>query len=314
VFGKEDVSLVVGGQDAFGVAAATPKFYEVPRQPSANVEHSRNKITNSAVYRDGYKRKFALGNHKSAGTLPLVPNLEFMFVPLRGVCGGFSAGTVAGGLTPYTFNLTKTVVFHTWEVGFGTGLFYRHTDHVMNKLGFKIPVEGEFTLDLASEGSGNLVKSATTIDPDASELIGNTCEYANMTVLQDGLDSGDISDLSVTVERKLILKRPHNKSGKASEIKFGGTEVTGEVTAYFDSETRWEKALAAQLIALSAKLVDGTKFLQINLPEVQLEPKGPRLDGDDGIMQTFSYEAVVHTGTAPVNFLLNIATAASAWA
>jgi hypothetical protein len=313
VFGKEEVSLLVGKQTAFSQQAATPKFYDVPRQPAANVEHTRSKITNTAVYRDGYKRKFALGNHKSAGTLPIVPNLEFMFIPLRGVTGGFTAAAPVAGLTPYTFELTKNILFHTWEVGFGTGLHYRHTDHVISKLGFKIPVEGEFTLDVASEGSGNLIKNATSIDPAPTELVGNTCEYANMTVLQDGLDSGDISDLSVTIERKLLLKRPHNKSGKASDIKFGGTDVTGELTAYFDSEARWEKALASELIALSAKLLDGTKYLQINLPEVQLEPKGPRLDGDEGIMQTFSFEAVVHAGTAPVNFLLNIATPVAAW-
>jgi hypothetical protein len=307
------VSLIVGKQTAFGVQAATPKFYVVPRQPAANVEHSRSKIQNSAVYRDGYRRKFALGNHKSAGTLPLVPNLEFMFVPLRGVTGGFSASAPAGGLTLYQFNLTANVIYHSWEIGFGAGLYYAHTDHVMNRLAFKIPVEGEFTLDLASEGSGNLVKSATSLDPASSELIGNTCEYANMTILQDGLDTGDISDLSVTIERKLILKRPHNKGGKASLIRFGGTEVTGELTVYFESEARWEKALNAQLIALSAKLQDGAKYMTLGLPEVQLEPKGPRLDGDEGIAQTFAFESVVQTSTAPVSFSLNIATPVATW-
>jgi hypothetical protein len=313
VFSKEEVSLIVGKQDAFGVQATTPKFYDVPRQPAANVEHSRTKIQNSAVYRDGYKRKFALGNHKSAGTLPLVPNLEFMFVPLRGVAGGFAAATPVGGLTLYTFDLTNSVIYHSWEIGFGDSLFYAHTDHVFNRLAFKIPVEGEFTLDLASEGSGNLVKDSASLDPSSSELIGNVCEYANMTVLEGGIDTGDISDLSVTIERKLILKRPHNKGGKASQIRFGGTEVTGELTAYFDSEARWEKALSAELIALSAKLEDGAKYLSLQLPEVQLEPKGPRLDGDDGIAQTFSFESIVHTGTAPVNFSLNISTPVAAW-
>jgi Phage tail tube protein len=313
VFGKEDVSLLVGKQSAFGTQAATPKFYQVPRQAAANVEHSRSKISSTAVYRDGYKRKFALGNHKSTGSLPLVPNLEFLFVPLRGVTGGVTAGAAVGGLTPYTFDLTKNVLYHTWEVGFGDELFYRHTDHVFNHLAFKIPVEGEFTLDLATEGSGDLQKNATSIDPAAAELIGNTCEYANMTILQDGLDSGDISDLSVTIERKLLIKRPHNRGGKASELRFGGTEVTGELTAYFDSEARWEKALNAELIALSAKLVDGAKFFQIGLPEVQLEPKGPALDGEDGLLQKFTFEAVVHAGTAPVNLALNIATPAVSW-
>jgi hypothetical protein len=313
VFGKEDVSLRVGAQTAFGAQAASPKFYEVPRQASANVEHSRSKISSTAVYRDGYKRKFALGNHKSTGTLPLAPNLEFLFLPLRGLSGGYSAGTAAGGITPYTFDLTKTVLYHSWEVGFGSGLFYRHTDHVFNRIALKIPVEGEFTLDLGTEGSGNLEKNATSIDPAATELIGNTPEYANMTILQDGLDTGDISDLSVTIERKLIIKRPHNKRGKASEIAFGGTEVTGELTAYFDSEARWEKALNGELIALSAKLEDGAKFFQLSLPEVQLEPKGPALDGDDGLIQKFSFESVIYTGTAPVHFALSIATPVATW-
>lgn len=313
MFGKEDVSLLVGKQTAFGTQAATPKFYEVPRQGAANVEHSRSKIASTAIYRDGYKRKFALGNHKSAGTLPLVPNLEFLFIPLRGLTGGFTAGTVAGGLTPYTFPLTKNILYHTWELGFGNGLFYRHTDHVFNRIALKIPVEGEFSLDLASEGSGNLEKNTTSIDPAATELIGNTCEYANMTILQDGLDTGDISDLSVTIERKLILKRPHNKRGKAAEARFGGTEVTGELTAYFDSEARWEKALNAELIALSAKLEDGAKYFQLTLPEVQLEPKGPALDGDEGLLQKFAFEAVVYGGTAPATLALNIATPAPSW-
>jgi hypothetical protein len=308
------VSLRVGVQDSFGTQRATPKFYEVPRQPSANVEHSRSKIASTAVYRDGYKRKFALGNHKSAGTLPLSPNLEFLFVPLRGLCGGYTPGTVTNGITPYAFDLTKTVLYHTWEVGFGTGLFYRHTDHVFNRIAFKIPVEGEFTIDLASEGSGNLEKQTTSIDSAATELVGNTPEYANMTILQDGQDTGDISDLSVTIERKLVIKRPHNKRGKASEIIFGATDVTGELTAYFDSEARWEKALNGDFIALHATLADGNKTFDIYLTEVQLEPKGPALDGDDGLLQKFSFDSVVHMGVAPINFGLAVATPAATWA
>ena len=134
-----------------------------------------------------------------------------------------------------------------------------------------------------------------------------------MTVLENGLDTGDISDLSITIDRKLLIKRPHNKRGLASELRFGGTDVTGELTAYFDSEARWERALGSELVALSAKLEDGAKFFQMTLPEVQLEPKGPRLDGDDGILQTFSWQSIVHEASAPISFALKIATPAATW-
>lgn len=315
MFTKEEVSLLIGKQDAFGGAIATPKFYEIPRQPNANVEHQRKKIDNPAVFKDGFKRRFALGNHTSDGTLPSVPNLEFLPVILRGLFGGMDTGATAGGLTPHEFNAdhlrAREVIFHMLQVGFGDGLFYRHTDHVFKKASFKIPVEGIFTFDAASEGSGNLVKAVTSIDLAPTELIGNTIEYSTATVLEGGVDTGMITRLDFDIERKLVLKRPHNKSGKASQIRYGGTTVTGEVEIYFDSEAMYDKALDAELTQFSATLIDGTgKSALITLPEVQLEPKGPKLEGDEGIMQVFSIESVKFADDdSPINIVVTNGTA-----
>lgn len=122
-FTEHDVLTQMAKQTAFGAVPGSPNGIVVPIAKSAQgFDHTRNRIDNDARYADGYNRRFALGNHKSMGDLPLVANLDYFGYPLYGFCGSMTETgcvngvTVTAGGTGYTTNFAVT-----FTGGAGTG-------------------------------------------------------------------------------------------------------------------------------------------------------------------------------------------------
>lgn len=315
MYTKEDVSFALFKQTAFGADPAAPNGILLPRDANFNVQHKRNALDNPQVQADGFEREFALGNHTVELTGDLVPNLNFWPWVQRWLTGELT--TAGAGPYTHTSLLKRTPIYHLVEMGMPAAtLYYKYRDLLLNKCSFDLPIEGICKVSLGGVGSGDAVFAGVApLDATVTEVAGAPGEYANMTILEDAVDIGTITKLGIEIARAIVEKRPHGKGGKASELRFGADKVSGTLEVYFETDALWAKARGGTLTALSATLVSGADSLAITMPEVKLEPVGPAVEGDDGIMQSFTYRAIKKASAdAPIKFVTTNAVAGAAYA
>jgi hypothetical protein len=352
-------------QDAIATPPVAPNGQVIPWSSGTSIKdsHGRNLITNPAVFRDGFKRKPARGNHTSKSGFKTVPSLAWLGWPLTYLSGALvssrgvkdvaitnggsgyvapftvtftggggtgaqgtaivnagavtgvtmtnygsgyttaptpvftaGAGTLAAGTSSlwylHTGQLSLTALFFMLEAGWSTAnLFYRFMDQTMSAFKLDCPVEGIFECSFDTVGTGTLVKETTSIDATPTELAGDPGEYANLSVLRNGADSGVINKLGLDISIKTPEKRTHNKGGKASEIKRGGIEVKVTADTYFEGDALWADARDGVESSIEALLVQGAEEFEFKLSEVDLAPTGPEIENEDGTMQNFSGES-----------------------
>ncbi len=304
MFTREQAQYQFFQQSAFNTDPGTPNGILVPRDSDFDTNHSRAFLENPQIQTDGAEREPALGNHMSDASGSFVPNLSFWPHLQKALCTtltttGAGPYTHVGKLTP------GAVLLHLFEFGIiGGALWYKYYDLVLQQLSLQIPVEGIFKVGTKWEGSGNAVfAGATSLDVTPTEVTGAPGEYANMTILENAIDTGLITDLSIEVNRKIVWKRPHNKSGKASEAKFGSHRVSGTLKTLFETDALWAKARNATLTSLKATIVSGADSLEVLMNEVRIKPVGPKTTTEDGIEQSFEYKSIKKANAdSPIKF------------
>ena len=215
--------------------------------------------------------------------------------------GGGGSGATATAVRGYVhkLSLTPTLLYYLFEGGIPTGnLFNRLLDLVVNKLSLDLAVEGIMKASFDAIGSGLLnpatagnAPNAASIQPSAAEVTGSPIEYANMTHLEAGTDPGTITDMKISMDRKLVQKRPTGAGAKATGAAFGMTTIATTLVEYYESDARAAKARAGTLTSLQSNVVAGLDQLQIIQPEVKLEPVSEDATGE-AIMITFQSKAI----------------------
>lgn len=310
---NDKVQFQLFHQTVFDTVPGTPSGIYVPRGPNFNAEWKRNKIANPAKFSDGRKRKFALGNHTTSLSGQCVPNLEFYPYLLQFL--GFTITTTGAGPYVHTCVLGSTARLHLIEKGIvGAPLWSRYFNMVGNSLSWDIPIEGIFACEFGAVGSGNREKNVASLDATPTEVVGEYGEYANFTLLEDAADPEDIINLKMQLTRSVAEKRVSGKGGKASELLYGGSELTGTLSTYFESEARAAKAEAKTIEAIDATIVVGAASAQHILPEVQLEPGDWTPADDGGVIRDFNFESVtVSSADAPIKIVVTNSTATYPW-
>lgn len=307
---RERVQFQMFQQAAFNTDPVTPNGRIIPRTASFDVQHSRNKLDNPGIFGDGYKREFRLGNFNSTFSGGIVDNLDFWPFLQRWLCG--ECVTTGAGPYVHTSRLKSTILLHEIEKGYlDLSLFDKFRDMVIEKCSMVIPVEGICTVDINGLGSGNSVHAgATSLDTTPTEVVASPGEYANMVILMDAADPANITNLTIDVEGRLVAVRPHGAGGKAVQLMRGGWVVSGTLSAYFVSDAQYLKARNQTPFVILATQTNGAASRAITMPEVKLVPSGPKVEGEDGIMQDFEYEAYMGVSAdAPIKFVTTNAVA-----
>ena len=288
---REEVQIQHFQQTVISADPGVPNGILVPRGANFAPDHMRNLIDNPQVQKDGAEREPALGNHTSKVSGTSVPNLSYFGHIMKALC--VTLGTTGAGPYTHVGALTPGAVqYMLFEMGIGSGLFYKFYDMVMTRLRMQFPVEGIFTVEEEYEGSGKIATGGASLDATPTEVTGAPAEYADFSLLVDAADLGITTDLSIELTRRAVQKRPHSSAGLAKEIKYGGFKVGGVIDMFFESDAQWLKARTGVLSALKATIVSGTASLEALMPEVKFEPAGPKIESEDGITQSFNYRAI----------------------
>ena len=310
---NEDVQLQIFRQAAYGTDPTTPNGILMPRGANFTPMFDRKFIDNPQIFADGIEREPGLGNQESGNDGDVVPNLNF-FPYIQKAIAGALVETGTGPYTKTSTGIARTALLHLFEWGYiPLSLYYKFYDMVLEEAHFKCGVEGIFTVGTKWHGTGNVSfpPSATSLDATPTEITGPSVEYANLVTLENGVDGADMRSLDIDIVMPVVEKRVIGKA-YAQELKRKGAKVTGTVELFFESDTRWARVRAGTPTTLRGTIVAGATQAQLDLLEVKLQPTGPKVEGEDGILQKYAYKAFRKTDitNTPIKMVTTCTTVA----
>jgi hypothetical protein len=310
----EDIQVQMFRQAAFGVVPGAPSGILIPRGSGFGVEFDQKFIDNPQVFIDGIEREPALGNKVSSASGDVVPNMNWWPELQKDITGML----VTSGAGPYdhlSAGINRQVVpLRLLELGFiPFNLFYRFFDMALAEATIKLAVEGIFTVGTKWTGTGKVSfpPLGASLDATPTELVGETIEFVDTVLLENGVDGGDCTGMEIKIVKSLKEKRVSGKGGEATQIVCGNVRVAVTLDFYFESDARWARARAGTLTSAQATIAAGADQSVLTFPEGKLNPVGPKQEGEDGVMQKFELRSIRKTNftQTPINILTTNTTA-----
>jgi hypothetical protein len=304
----EDVQVQLFRQSAVGTLPGTPNGILVPRGSDFELPYDQGLIENSQVQADGFQRPSGRGNQKVEGAgNKVVPNLNYLPYQTKAWCG---QATTTGSSAPYTTvcKPNRATLYYLYELGLiPASLFYRFYDMVTSELHFSLATEGIFEVGQKLVGSGKVSfpPSGTSLDTTPTELVAPTVDYTALTLLENGIDAGDMISMTVDCVAEIVQKRPTGAGAIATELRLKKKKVSGTVKFYFESDARWARVRTGTRTSLRFTVIDTDSNSAIgDMAEVELESMGPKLADSEGVTQEYKFNAVRYANVTdtPIKF------------
>jgi hypothetical protein len=235
--------------------------------------------------------------------------------PTIGFTGGGGTGAaatanLAAGKFKHIHKVTRgTPVLYLIEKGIvGSTLWRRYYDMVLRKLGFTFPLEGMCEVSTDFGGSGKFEKKTTSLDGTPTEVTGEPIEYSRLALVQGGVASTIISELSLDLDLALREKRAHNGQGRATELRRGRSAITGSITGYYENETFLALGEDGTLTSLLGNLATTDGLIDIDAPKVWVGVTDYE-DGEEGATFTADIEVVKDGASEPLTITVINGTA-----
>lgn len=176
-----------------------------------------------------------------------------------------------------------------------------HLGNKVNTVAVSLPTSGFCTADFSFMSKGKTVNGTTGFftSPAQSPNTGSTVSVSG-AVIVNGVPAGVITSASLNIDRAL---EPANVIGTnhAVEIFDGRVTVTGDFSTYLMDGTFRDYFLNETRISLVIALTTGSEkdanVMTFVMPSVQLGSSS-RNDGEGGIVQDHSFQALLNTNTA----------------
>lgn len=176
-----------------------------------------------------------------------------------------------------------------------------HLGNRVNTVAVSLPTSGFCTADFSFMSKGKTVNGATQFftSPAQSPNTGSTVSVSG-AVIVNGVPASVITSADFSIDRAL---EPANVIGSnyAVEIFDGRVTVNGNFSTYFENATFRDYFLNETRISLVIALTTGSEkdanVMTFVMPSVQLG-SSTRNDGETGIVQDHSFQALLNTNTA----------------
>lgn len=176
-----------------------------------------------------------------------------------------------------------------------------HLGNRVNTVAVSLPTSGFCTADFSFMSKGKTVNGTTGFftNPAQSPNTGSTVSVSG-AVIVNGVPASVITSADFSIDRAL---EPANVIGSnyAVEIFDGRVTVNGNFSTYFENATFRDYFLNETRISLVIALTTGSEkdanVMTFVMPSVQLG-SSTRNDGETGIVQDHSFQALLNTNTA----------------
>lgn len=278
-----------------GTTPATPTMKPI-RKTSCSLSQDREGFQSETLRDDRAITDYRLGAYKVGGDIGVELAYGEFDDLLEAVIGGtWTANVLKMGTTRRYFTFEE--LFADWAAG---KKYQRYRGCEMDKLTLtfaKSPamIKGAFSVvgkDLALDtaiSAGETYASANTNKPFSS-FVGSLTE--------GGSAQASITELSITLENGLdpqyVLFDPASQS-----TDIGRSNITGQITARFESEALQEKFLNETESALLVTVIDPDgNSLAIQLPRIKYTGHKHDVTGEGSISQVMPFQALYHTSSA----------------
>lgn len=294
-------------ESAWGVAEATPAF-DVIRHVGCTLGMTKNSLQSDEVRKDRQIAGFKLGSRQIGGGIPFELSYGSFDQILEAVlCGTWAADTPALGTDQLKVGTTRrsfNALRYFSDIQSVDKPYHLFTGVEFSSMSLAISADAKVTGEFTTIGKGQTLST--------TEPAGATYNAVTTTDIIDSftgtLDEGG-SAIGVVTELTLNLD-----NGLESRFVVGSNEtirpsikrsnVTGQMTVFFENSTLLEKFLNETDSSIQCTLVDlaGNQY-DIYVPKIKYTGGQPDVSGDGPITLAMPFQAV-YDATAATNFYI----------
>ena len=276
-------------ESAFGVTPATPAFQNI-RNTSFNLALSKNSSQSEELRQDRQIAHFKHGAESVAGDLGFELSATTFDDFLESALGGtWTSDVLKAGVLRRSYTLER----YFSDIAPANKPWHRFTGCEINAFNLSVPTEGKVTGSFAFMGKGMsvnnaLIAGATYSAATATDVI----DSFTGTVEEGETVNGIVTEITLALQNGLAAK-PVIGSKATLQHSIGRSNLTGQITVYFENSELLEKFINEENSSLEFTLTDdaGNSYTVL-LPKIKYTGAPLNVGGEGSITLPMPFQAL----------------------
>jgi len=281
-----------------GTTPATPTFSVIP-YTQFNISGQRDTFSDPSIVSDTQNHYLTYGNNKVSGDVDSIllaqtaTSGNMLYDPFWESLleSSWTTNVLKIGTThkSFTFETTST------DTGLAASIYSRYTGCEITSAQLTLNMQGPATVKWGvigmgfAEATSAIASSTYTAIPSTSQPLvhGNSSGF----IKEGGSTIAIITSISLNINKAADANYSLG-SYTAQNITSSKKKITGTVTAYFTDLTLLNKFINGTSTSIDIKMSDGTRSLQILLPNVYYTAGNHPITNDNPIVLNMPFEAI----------------------
>lgn len=283
-------SVAVIRETSFGVAPATPALQNI-RATSCNLALNKNTSESGEIRSDRQISSFKHGAQSVAGDIGFKFSATSFDDFLEAALGGTWVGNV---LTVGTQRRSYLIERYFGDIQAADKPWHRFSGCEINALSLTVPTEGDVSGTFSFMGQGTTVNAA--LITGASYVAATTTEVIDSftgTVKEGDVTNGIVTEITLSLQNALSTK-PVIGSKNTLQHSIGRSNLTGQITVYFESSALYEKFINENASSLEFTLDDaaGNSYTFL-IPRIKYTGAALDVSGEGPITLPLPFQALL---------------------
>tara|TARA_R110002049_G_scaffold268279_1_gene444777 strand:+ start:434 stop:1351 length:918 start_codon:yes stop_codon:yes gene_type:complete len=284
---RQGVSFI--RESSFGVTPATPAFQNI-RNISCNLGLTKNSSQSDELRQDRQIAHFKHGAQSVAGDLGFELSATTFDDFLESAFGGtWTANVLKAGVLRRSYTIER----YFGDIQASDKPWHRYLGCEINAVNLSVPTEGKVTGSFAFMGKDMTVNNALIAGASYAALTATeVIDSFTGTVEEGGSTNGVVTEITLALQNGLSAK-PVAFSKTTLQHSIGRSNVTGQVTVYFENATLLEKFINETSSSLEFTLNDaaGNEYT-ILLPKIKYTGALLNVSGEGPITLPMPFQAL----------------------
>tara|TARA_R110001599_G_scaffold339851_1_gene559707 strand:- start:8527 stop:9444 length:918 start_codon:yes stop_codon:yes gene_type:complete len=276
-------------ESTFGTTPTTPTFQNV-RSTSCNLGLTKNSSQSDELRQDRQIAHYKHGSQSVAGDLGFELSAATFDDFLESALGGtWVTDVLKAGVLRRSYTLER----YFGDIQASDKPWHRYLGCEINALNLSVPTEGKVTGSFAFMGKDMTVNNA--LIAGATYTAATTKEVIDSftgTVLEGGSTNGIVTEITLALQNGLAAK-PVVGSKTTLQHSIGRSNLTGQVTVYFENASLLEKFINETVSTLQFTLTDGAgSSYTILIPKIKYTGAALNVSGEGPITLPMPFQAL----------------------
>ena len=281
----------------YNTTPGTPSMVNLPFN-SCNLRPSQNMITPATITSARSQVAPALGNIDLAGQVVVPVDVLAMGYWLQMLLGDPTADTDNGdGTYSHVFKVPDSIDSWIMELGFtDIGEYWLYNGCKANQMTLQLGGDNELTATIDVIG-GKATRGASSQDASPTSVALTRFNNFQLVVKEGGSASTQLIGCSLAINNNLDTSvYLIGGSGYRGSLPEGMVNVSGSLTAIYEDNTLFAKALAGTESSLQFTFTNGDNVLDILLDECLYSMTGPAIETPAGVQISLNFQAYYANG------------------